>query len=289
MRSHLIALALLSLIFVGCTPRHYTATATLQIIEPTYENNTGELKPNILMSADHANRHINVMASQMLLTAVSKQLTREGFDSAVMDPYPNNGTATDLIAILKAHRTVKEDPTKRTLQVSYKHPTPEIAIRVANTFADAYIEYMAQLNIEGSEKAVKDLSLRADQQAVIIESLKEELVTFAQQHQFSNSKSLDSIINAAGLELKPLTLRLLVEKDANNLEQASLAQKALTAKELELIELSKVRVQHNSLLRNLEVQEGFYKALKQREQQERDFTENGRPAGAIIIERASIQ
>ena len=56
------------------------------------------------------------------------------------------------------------------INVAYTHPDPAIASEVANLFAETFIAYNYDLNIDGSLEAVDDLKVRANQQRAVVEA-----------------------------------------------------------------------------------------------------------------------
>ena len=88
--------------------------------------------------------------------------------------------------------------------------------RIANLFADEFINYNLTLNIDGSMKAVEDLRIRADQQKERVEELE---LKMAEYREDNNAVSLDSQENIASVQLARLNEIKLNNKNLNdNLE-----------------------------------------------------------------------
>ncbi len=100
--------------------------------------------------------------------------------------------------------------------VGYNHPDPVMAARVANLFADEFINYNLTLNIDGSMKAVEDLRIRADQQKERVEELE---LKMAEYREDNNAVSLESQENIAATQLSSLnTIKIENKHLYDNLE-----------------------------------------------------------------------
>ncbi|HAQ58542.1 MAG TPA: sugar tyrosine-protein kinase, partial [Opitutae bacterium] len=109
-------------------------------------------------------------------------------------------------------------PQRGTLMigVGYNHPDPVMAARVANLFADEFINYNLTLNIDGSMKAVEDLRIRADQQKERVEELE---LKMAEYREDNNAVSLESQENIAATQLSSLnTIKIENKHLYDNLE-----------------------------------------------------------------------
>ena len=105
------------------------------------------------------------------------------------------------VELLGKHRKVMPQRMSLMIGVAYTHPDPVIAARVANLFADEFINYNLTLNIDGSMKAVEDLRIRADQQKERVEELELKLAEYREEN---NAVSLDATENIAWLSVGAL-------------------------------------------------------------------------------------
>ncbi|MFW6217819.1 MAG: GumC family protein, partial [Verrucomicrobiota bacterium] len=277
------------------------------------------------------------------------------------------------LEVLGRHRKIIPKRMSLMVNVAYTHPDPDIAARVANLFAEEYINHTLTQNIDASMKAVEDLRIRAEQQKDRVEEIELKLAEYREQN---NAVSLDAQENVAGEQLAALNelkttsknrfdeletkwnlienyrrenrdltelsfiadqsrvsileerlsgiriqistlskryrekhpamvelLQQLQESEAelesavknsvdkiyaayveakNNFEMAS---KRLAEKEKEMIELSKTRVDYNSLRRDLEVQHALYQNLISRMSEEK-IQVNIKNANARIVDQA---
>ena len=93
------------------------------------------------------------------------------------------------VEVFGKNRKVLPQRISLMIGVAYTHPDALIAARVANLFADEFINYNLTLNIDGSMKAVEDLRIRADQQRERVEELELKLAEYREQN---NAVSLDT-------------------------------------------------------------------------------------------------
>jgi capsular exopolysaccharide synthesis family protein len=351
----------------------YTAVAMVQLLrDDPSAMASAELEPNQIRSAEDLNTQISVLNSGTIVQGVERRLQddeRERFMAPYADALSFSGplTPTDLLA---KNRKVMPQRMSLMIGVGYTHPDPIIAARVANLFADEFINYNLTLNIDGSMKAVEDLRIRADQQKERVEELELKLAEYRENN---NAVSLDSRENIAGTQLARLNEIKLNTKNVNDnletrwnliegyrregknlwelsfiaeqprvsnlLERMSgtkiqisslskryrekhpvmiqqlqtlqesevelklavansvdklgaayaesksnfeLASQRLAEKELELIQLSKTRVEYSSLEREMDVQQGFLQALVGRMTQEKAAVNLKNPNSRVI-------
>jgi capsular exopolysaccharide synthesis family protein len=364
-----------SILYTFNKTKVYTAVAMVQLLrDDPSAMASAELEPNQIRSAEDLNTQISVLNSGTIVRGVERRLQddeRERF----MAPYADVLSFTGPLSpaeLLGKNRKVMPQRMSLMIGVGYTHPDPIIAARVANLFADEFINYNLTLNIDGSMKAVEDLRIRADQQKERVEELELKMAEYREQN---NAVSLDSRENIAGTQLARLNEIKLNTKNMNDnletrwnliesyrredknlwelsfiaeqsrvsnlLERVSgtkiqisslskryrekhpvmiqqlqtlqeseaelalavansvdklgaayaesksnfeLASQRLAEKEVELIQLSKTRVEYSSLEREMNVQQGFLQALVGRMTQERAAVNLKNPNSRVIDE-----
>ena len=367
-----------SILYTFNKTKVFTAVAMVQLLrdDPSAMAvmGAGELEPNQIRSAEDLNTQISVLNSGKIVQGVERRLQddeRERFMAPYVGALSLSGPLSP-VEILGKYRKVMPQRMSLMIGVAYTHPDPVIAARVANLFADEFINYNLTLNIDGSMKAVEDLRIRADQQKERVEELELKLAEYRERH---NAVSLDASENIASVQLSSLNeiklnakniydnletrwnliesyrregknlweLSFIAEQSrvSNLLEQISaskiqisslskryrekhpvmiqqlqtlqesetelgfavdnsvnkisaayaesksnfeLASQRLAEKEVELIELSKTRVEYSSLLRELDVQQGFLQALVARMTQEKAQVNLKNPNSRVIDE-----
>ena len=364
-----------SILYTFNKTKVYTAVAMVQLLrDDPSAMASAEMEPNQIRTAEDLNTQISVLNSGTIIKGVERRLQddeRERF----MAPYADALSFTGPLSpaeLLGRNRKVMPQRMSLMIGVGYTHPDPIIAARVANLFADEFINYNLNLNVSGSMKAVEDLRIRADQQKERVEDLELKLAEYREQN---NAVSLDSSENIASTQLARLNEIKLNTKNLNDnletrwnlvesyrregknlwelsfvaeqsrvsnlLERMSgtkiqisslskryrekhpvliqqlqtlreseaelalavansvdkldagyaesksnfeLASQRLAEKELELIQLSKTRVEYSSLEREMNVQQGFLMALVSRMAQENAAVNLKNPNSRVIDE-----
>ncbi len=199
----------------------FTAVTMVQLLrdDPSAMQQTAEeLEPNQIRSIEDLNTQISLLNSAKIIQGVERRLQedeRENF----MDPYEDAISFTGALSpleILGKYRKVVPQRMSLMIGISYTHPDPVIAARVANLFADEFINYNWKLNIDSSMKAVEDLRIRADQQKQRVEELELKL---AEYRELNKAVSLDSEENIAIVQLSSLNeMKLKHKNDYDQLE-----------------------------------------------------------------------
>lgn len=280
MRTHLLLISLALLCSTACAPKHHhVATVKLQLVEPGYSEtslDSGMESWRGLRSAINPNRFSNILLSETLISEVAQRLRSEGLDQAFVVAYDEPATVANIRSILKEHRKVMGTDGGLVLQLSYAHPDPEMAVKVANLYAETFIDYLIKLNTQSAQKAVEALGRRVEQEAMRIQLIQEKIEAFMVEHEITEGE----------LERRDESLR----KELNQLMRKGLSSEdeEVAKIEQELIKLSRIRVERNSLQRDLEVQESFYDALIRRQATELKQTEGGLQPSAVIREAAAL-
>jgi len=193
-----------SILYTFNKTKVYTAVAMVQLLrDDPSAMASAEMEMNQIRSSEDLNTQISVLNSGAIVLGVERRLQddeRERF----MAPYAD---ALSFTAPLTPTQMLAENrkimPQRGTLMigVGYNHPDPVIAARVANLFADEFINYNLTLNIDGSMKAVEDLRIRADQQKERVEELE---LKMAEYREDNNAVSLESQENIASTQLSSL-------------------------------------------------------------------------------------
>ncbi len=365
-----------SILYTFNKTKQYTAVATVQLLrdDPSaMQTETGaELEPNQIRSAEDLNTQISVFESGSIIQGVEQRLQEEE-QQRFMAPYTDalslRGplTATEVLA---NNRKIMPRRMSLMVNVGYTHPDPVIAARVANLFADEFINTSLTQNIDASMKAVEDLRIRADQQRERVEELELNLAEYREDNNavsldsqeniareqlgrlndiklttknnfdqvetkwnlietyrkqdknlwelsfISNQPRVDSLLERiSGIKIEisslgkryrekhPVMVQLLqrLQESETELENAvqnavdkiyatyletkenfEMASQRLAEKERELIALSKTRVEYNSMLRELEVQQGFLQALVSRMTQEKAQVNLKNPNARVV-------
>ena len=193
-----------SILYTFNKTKVYTAVAMVQLLrDDPSAMASAEMEMNQIRGAEDLNTQISVLRSGAIVLGVERRLQddeRERF----MAPYANALSFTGPLTptqMLAQNRKILPQRGTLMIGVGYNHPDPVMAARVANLFADEFINYNLTLNIDGSMKAVEDLRIRADQQKERVEELE---LKMAEYREDNNAVSLESQENIASTQLSSL-------------------------------------------------------------------------------------
>ena len=208
-----------SILYTFNKTKVYTAVAMVQLLrDDPSAMASAEMEMNQIRGAEDLNTQISVLSSGAIVLGVERRLQddeRERF----MAPYANALSFTGPLTptqMLAQNRKILPQRGTLMIGVGYNHPDPVMAARVANLFADEFINYNLTLNIDGSMKAVEDLRIRADQQKERVEELE---LKMAEYREDNNAVSLESQENIAATQLSSLnTIKIENKHLYDNLE-----------------------------------------------------------------------
>lgn len=178
-----------SLVFTLSETKIYQSSATVQIFrrDPTIMQ-VQQVVDTDIRSAEDLNTQIKVIESASIIQRVAERITGDDL-RAFLAPYEKTSAEVAFVADILA-RSRKVTPQRLTLVVtiSYQHADRFVAAKVANLFAEAYLDYNQSLRTLESSKAVEDLKGTADEQQRLVERMARELQDYKEKH---NMPSLD--------------------------------------------------------------------------------------------------
>ena len=166
---------------------------------------------NQIRGAEDLNTYIGIFESAKIIYEVNDRIKGD-LKERFMAPYTDNitlGGPLTPIEVLGRNRKIIPSRMSLIINVTYTHPDPVIASEVANLFAQTFIAYNYDLNIDGSLEAVDDLRVRANQQRAVVEKLEMKLAEYRESEQ---AVSLDSQENIAREQLAALNAKKLNAK-----------------------------------------------------------------------------
>lgn len=165
----------------------YRSTASIQLLRDTPDI-LGETSPNIvdmqIRGAEDFQTQITILESGALISAVAERIKDEDA-VAFMAPYKDSFSLSGPMSkeeVLAKYRSINPKRLTWVAAVSYLHPDPVMAAKVANYFADEYINYNVKLNIETSMRAVEDLRVRAEHQREKVEEIRESINAYRKEY-----------------------------------------------------------------------------------------------------------
>ena len=168
------------------------------------------------------NTQIERLKSETVIAAVQKRIQADPkLFTEFMQPYEGHSSGFlrgPLLPaeILRDNRTVLPIRQSRMIVITYTHPSPEIAAKAANLFAEEFTNHNLKLSIKDLMKAVDDLKERADQQRMKVEALEMKLADYRQEH---NQVTIDPRDDIDREELT--SLRTIVTEDKKRLDEAA--------------------------------------------------------------------
>lgn len=185
-----------ALVYTLSDTKIYQATASVQIYrsDPTVMQVKQVIDTDV-RSAEDLNTQIKVLESGLIITRVAEQL--KGPDlQAFLAPYERANPDLQFITeTLAKNRKITLQRLTLFVMVGYQHPDRNVAAKVANLFAEAYIEHNKSLRNEVSAKAVEDLRGTIDEQQKKVQLLARELQDFKEKKKMPSLDSKKDIIS----------------------------------------------------------------------------------------------
>jgi capsular exopolysaccharide synthesis family protein len=211
-----LAIFLASLVYTLTSTKQYTAMATIEILakDPIVMKVT-EVRDSDLRGPEDLNTQVKLLESGAIVQRVAGRLSADE-TKALVAPY-DKGTAGDPVLpedLLSKNRTVLPERMTRMLHVTYTHPDPDVAAKIANLFVEEYMNYNIRWRVDESMKAVEDLKVRAEEQSKKVEELGNNLQAYRERQ---NMVSLDQRKDIVTDKLKAVNNRL-TEANAHVME-----------------------------------------------------------------------
>ncbi|MCB1105322.1 MAG: polysaccharide biosynthesis tyrosine autokinase [Cephaloticoccus sp.] len=195
------------LVYTLSRTKMYESVASVQVFrrDPTVMQ-VQAVVDNEIRSAEDLNTQVKILESASIVKNVADRLTGDDL-RRFMAPYEKGDSSDPILptSIIYQNRKIVPLRLSLVLQVSYEHPDPVIAAKIANLFIDEFITYNARMRIDESMKAVEDLHARADDQRKKVDELSTKLQNYRERN---NMVSLDQRKDIVTEKLKALNLYL---------------------------------------------------------------------------------
>jgi capsular exopolysaccharide synthesis family protein len=168
-------------------PKIYRAASSVEILRQTDRVfQIEDIVRQEVVNAEDFNTQIKILESLNIVQAVDERL-KGSMRNRFMAPYEKGLDATlrgtrSVSEILYSNRGIAPVRLSLVVNILYTHPDPEIAAIVANYFAEEYIDFNRNKQIEGSLRAVDDLRSQADQQLAKIKEMELRLADFKEKY-----------------------------------------------------------------------------------------------------------
>lgn len=173
-----------SLVFTFGKTKIYESTASVQVLRQDakafYAENVIDTS---VRGAEDLNTLVKVMESALIVKRVADRITGDELRS-FMKPYESGrwGGPLTPLEVLGQNRRINPLRLSLVVQVSYRHPDPVVAAKVANMFVDEFLQWNARVRIDESMIVVQDLQIRAEQQRKRVEEQALALQAYREQN-----------------------------------------------------------------------------------------------------------
>jgi capsular exopolysaccharide synthesis family protein len=225
-----------SLVYTLSETKIYQSAATVQIFRrDATVMQVQQVVDTDVRSAEDLNTQIKVIESATIVQKVAERITGDDL-RAFLAPYERSSSDTSFVAT-KLIQNRKVIPQRLTLvvMVAYAHPDRFVAAKVANLFAEAYMEHNMSLRTMESSNAVESLKGTVEDQQKRVERMARELQAYKEKN---NMVSLDQRKDIVNESLKAINAEVTRAGIALNAAENRRNQiKELRAKNGDLTEL----------------------------------------------------
>jgi polysaccharide biosynthesis transport protein len=210
-----------ALVFTLSRTKIFESTASVQIFRrDAVVMQVQGVMDNEVRSAEDLNTQVKVLESSTIIQKVAERLTGDDL-RAFIAPYEKSGSEAPLVTqLLLNNRKIVPQRLSLVIQVQYDHPDPQIAAKVANLFADEYMNYNARMRFESSMRAVEELKTSAEEQRHKVDELAAKRQAYLEKNKLISLDSRKDIVNET---LKQLNLN--VTKTETELKAAEIRWK----------------------------------------------------------------
>ena len=200
-----------SILYTVTKTKVYTAVAKIQLLrdDPSPFQPMTELEPNKILGVEDFNTQIDILNSITIIKKVKERLKADELEE-FMAPYKDKtmaGVILTPIDVLGKNRKILPQRMGLTVSISFTHPDPIIAARIANLFAEEFSDYNQMLNIDSSIRAVQALKERVKQQKDRVGELELQIAEYREQNDAISLDEDENTMRADLLQLREIKLR----------------------------------------------------------------------------------
>jgi len=179
-----------SIIFTLNSPKIYQSTATILL----FRNDSRILKDveavndTRILGVEDINSQVKVLESLQIVGAVAHAMMGEEL-ARFLAPYAGNAQGASAAEILLKNRRILPNRLTLVVNIIYQHPDREIAAKVANRFAEEYLNYTKKLRLDDSYKAFDSLKLPFEEQQKKVIALQKQIADYKEAN---DAGSLDA-------------------------------------------------------------------------------------------------
>ena len=194
-----------SLVYTFSQTKIFESSASVQVLrQDPRVMQTEAVVDSSIRGTEDLNTLVKVMESSLIIKRVADRITGEDLRQ-FMAPYEKGrwGDPLTPLEVLGYNRTINPLRLSLVVQVSYKHPDPIIAARIANMFVDELIQWNSRVRIDDTIRGVEDLQIRVEQQRKRVE---EQAFALQAYREKNDMVSLDQRRDIVTEKLKQLSL-----------------------------------------------------------------------------------
>ena len=169
-----------------------------------------------ILNTEDFRTQVDIIESINIVTRVFNRLNDEE-RRLLMQPYEGKFSifgARSPVDVLHSNRKIYPSRGSLVVTISYTHPDKQIAAKIANLFADEYINYNMELVTEATQRAIEELREQIDAESQKIADIQAEIATFQREN---DTVSVDPDTNIDQREL--LHLNEAVTQDKRVLDE----------------------------------------------------------------------
>jgi capsular exopolysaccharide synthesis family protein len=198
-----LVVLLASIAYTLSSTKLYTAVASIEILarDPVVMK-VQEVRDGSLRGPEDLNTQIKILESSAIVQRVAARLSADD-SKALLAPFQKGSGDDPMLPedLLGQNRKVIPVRLTRVLQITFTHPNPDVAAKIANLFVEEYMNYNVRWRVDESMRAVEDLKVRADEQSKKVQELGNALQDYREKH---NMVSLDQRKDIVTEKLKAL-------------------------------------------------------------------------------------
>lgn len=194
-----------SLVYTFSQTKIFESSASVQILrQGPRVIQTEDVVDSSVRGTEDLNTLVKVMESSTIIKRVADRITGEDLRQ-FMAPYEKGrwGDPLTPLEVLGYNRTINPLRLSLVVQVSYRHPDPLIAARIANMFVDELIQWNSRVRIDDTLSGVESLQIRVEQQKKRVE---EQAFALQAYREKNDMVSLDQRRDIVTEKLKQLSL-----------------------------------------------------------------------------------
>ncbi len=194
-----------ALVYTFSQTKIYESYASVQVLRQDARVLQAEtVVDSTVRTTEDLNTLVKVLESALIIKRVADRITGDELRQ-FMAPYEKGrwGDPLTPLEVLGQNRRITPLRLSLVVQVSYRHPDPVIASKIANMFVDEFLQWNARVRIDESMRAVEDLQIRAEQQRRRVEEQANALQAYREKY---DMVSLDQRKDIVTETLKQLSL-----------------------------------------------------------------------------------